>query len=207
MFNNFFGLLKTGWGAVKKILSPQTITKTEIKLPTPEPIEPPTAELSIPELPEQEPQETQEREANETDLIISNFAEMVHEMAGDGYFANRGYAHPNERSRSGGDSKQWSADRLVGTPGQIGGILGEAIMFNPEGAAGVARLIEKNGGVLQDLVEALIFAIYEGSYAKWGGGVSSYYMRMEEIREILMGDSEYNVEFYPEEPGEWEEIG
>ena len=97
------------------------------------------------------------------------------------------FAGTNRRTASGTDAKEWSAEQIVGYGDDIGGVLGDAIAT--VGKEAVARNIQENGELLQELAEQLVYAIYESKYARWGGGRNAYTSTMSlEIRLILMGE-------------------
>lgn len=121
------------------------------------------------------------KEETESDIIIQNFKSLINEMTSETYTPiNHAFnpAHPltDEGTRSKETSRDWIFE-----------VIQKAI--SERGAAAVAKSIQDNGEYLQQVVEDLVFAIYDGKYAKWGGGYGTYTIAEMELKHILMGDN------------------
>lgn len=132
---------------------------------------------------EEEAQKSEEEEAGEAEIIINNFLAAIKEMTSESYSPigshNFNPAHPltDEGTRSKETSYGWIKE-----------IVDKAI--SKRGISAVAQAIQDNGEYLQQLAEDLVFAIYEGKYAKWGGGAGSYTIAEVELERILTGIEE-----------------
>lgn len=115
---------------------------------------------------------------SEADVITQNFKDLVNSMTKSAYAATRQGFTSNKRTDAGTRAKEQSAEKIQR-------IIDEAI--SARGAEAVAGSIQANGEYLQQLVEDLVFAIYNRKYATWGGGRSQYELRLAELKEILNG--------------------
>ena len=124
--------------------------------------------------------------ANEADIVIQNFKDLVNSMVEDDYTlrGHHSFKPTNRRTVSGRDAKQWSAEKIVGYGQEIGGVLKEAI--DNVGKEQVAKNIQDYGITIVELAEQIVFAIYEKRYAKWGGSIAAYFYSLQmELRSIL----------------------
>lgn len=114
-----------------------------------------------------------EPEPVESDIIISNFKSLISSMTDTGYKPEHhtftGHKPLTDKgTRAKENSRDWiyeALDRAI----------------SDYGKDQVARNIQRNGEFLQQLVEDLIFAIYDGRFAVWSGGMEAYKLslRME----------------------------
>lgn len=115
---------------------------------------------------------------DEADIVIENFKSLIIKMQEDDYTLhfNQGFRNTDVRSASGTYAK-------IGSVNEILNKMDEALMSTDKVI--IAKNIEENGKYLEELVETLVFAVYNPKYAKWGGGSGAYSTALLEFLTIL----------------------
>lgn len=127
----------------------------------------------LPEDTEPEP----EPEIDISDVIIDNFIDIIRSMSSDGWDGSKFQGTSPKPVRDiGRRAKADSSERIEDAVKRA---------ISQVGKQTVAQNIQSNGDFLQSMVEGLVFAIYNGRYAQWGGGRASYEAEMAELEGIL----------------------
>lgn len=157
LFQNIAGAVKRGFGKISG--GGKKILSILPKLPT------------LPKTPTLPKPDT-------NDIIIENFKDYIDAMTEDTYIPQhhtfKAGARPTDRGgRAKETSRNWIYDEINKAILQVG---------KPQ----VAANIQAHGEELQDMLEDLTFAIYDGSYAKWSGGFGAYSRALvSELHDIL----------------------
>lgn len=132
--------------------------------------------------PKPQHKKTEETEQESAQIIIDNFKKTIEKMADDDYTIKFGHNFPStpntpeNRSASGQHAKNNAKEDVLMKLEEV---------LNTVDEVTVAKNIMNNGIYLEELVESLVFAIYDDKYSKHGGGRGAYNMALYEFMSYL----------------------